>query len=218
MNPPALQAAPAVRSDAHLGAALLAHDAVTARRLSRALEADGIAVVPAGRTADVVVLACDISTTASTSALRRLRRELGDTTGIVVVATGRRDASVRETVNIGADGFLPEAEVETTLAAVVRTVALGYVSVPRTLRRAIVRPAFSHREREVLALVVAGLQNREIAARMFLAESTVKSHVASSLAKLGVHSRKEAVALVLDPDEGLRDLVLGEGRDSPRPV
>jgi DNA-binding NarL/FixJ family response regulator len=217
MMPPALQAAQAVGADVHLRVALLADDAMTARRVTRALELDGIAVREDGQHPEVVVLACDISTTASTSTLRRLRRELRET-GIVVVATGRRKASVRETVNIGADGFLVESEVETTLAAVVRTVALGYVSVPRTLRRCIVRPAFSHREREVLALVVAGLQNREIAGRLFLAESTVKSHVASSLAKLGVHSRKEAVALVLDPDEGLRELVLGEGSERPRPV
>ena len=113
-------------------------------------------------------------------------------------------------MNIGADGFLAEDQLEPALAAVVRTVALGHVCVPRELRRSLVRPAFSHREREVLALVVGGLHNREIADRLFLAESTIKSHVASAFAKLGVRSRKEAAALVLDPDEGLRELVLGD--------
>ena len=62
------------------------------------------------------------------------------------------------------------------------------------------------------------MHNREIADRLFLAESTIKSHVASSLAKLGVRSRKEAAALVLDPQEGLRALVLREGPEGARPV
>jgi DNA-binding NarL/FixJ family response regulator len=133
-----------------------------------------------------------------------------------VLARGAARCSVGEILNMGADGFVPEEELESTLAAVVRTVALGHVSVPRTLRRSVVRPAFSHREREVLAMVVEGLHNREIADRLFLAESTIKSHVASSLAKLGVRSRKEAAALVLDPEEGLRALVLGESPDALR--
>lgn len=215
--PPALHAAPARHAEAALRVALVAEDAVTARRATRALEADGIVVSADGRIPDVVVLACDISRTPNTSTLRRLRREHGEV-GIVVVATGSRHGNVHETVNMGADGFLLETELESTLAVVVRAVSLGHVSVPRLLRRCLVRPAFSHREREILALVVEGLRNREIADRLFLAESTVKSHVASSLAKLGVRSRKEAVALVLDPDEGLRALVLGEAPEGPRPV
>jgi DNA-binding NarL/FixJ family response regulator len=215
--PPALHAAASsARAQPALAAGVYAEDAVTARRVARTLAADGIAVVEGG-TPDVAVLACDISRPSNTSTLRRLRRELGET-GIVVVATGARHANVHETVNMGADGFLLEGELETTLAAVARAVAVGHVSVPRGLRRCVVRPAFSHREREVLALVVQGLHNREIADRLFLAESTVKSHVAASLAKLGVRSRKEAVALVLDPDEGLRALVMGEGPEGPRPV
>jgi DNA-binding NarL/FixJ family response regulator len=154
-----------------------------------------------------------VSRVASTSALRRLRRAIGDA-GIVVVARGTQRASVREILNIGADGFLLEEDLEHSLVAVVRAIAVGHVSVPRDVRRCLVRPAFSHREREVLALVVDGLQNREIAARLYLAESTVKNHVASSFAKLGVRSRKEAAALVLDPDEGLRALVLGDAAPS----
>ena len=48
-----------------------------------------------------------------------------------------------------------------------------------------------------------GLTNREIADRLFLAESTVKTHVGSIFGKLGVKSRSEAAALVLDPDAKL---------------
>jgi two-component system response regulator DevR len=215
MSAPALLQAVSARGPATApSVSVVADDAVTARRVTRALEAGSLHVGPAGRPADVVVLACDISRVENTSTLRRLRQGAGEQ-GIVVVARGTTRGSVRELLNMGADGFLPEEELETALAAVVRTVALGHVSVPRTLRRCLVRPAFSHREREVLALIVEGLHNREIADRLFLAESTIKSHVASAFAKLGVRSRKEASALVLDPDEGLREIVLGDVHDAP---
>ena len=55
----------------------------------------------------------------------------------------------------------------------------------------------------MLALLVAGLTNRQIAARLYLAESTVKTHVTSAFSKLGVRSRKDAAAILLDPAEGL---------------
>jgi DNA-binding NarL/FixJ family response regulator len=210
----ALHAVPAGHSEASPSVTVLADDAVSARRVVRALQSGGLHVVADGRPGDVVVFVCDISRVENTSALRRLRRDLGQG-GIVVVARGSAHGNVRELLNTGADAFLSEDELEPALAAVVRTVALGYVSVPRGLRRCVARPAFSHREREVLALVIEGLHNREIADRLFLAESTIKSHVASSFAKLGVRSRKEAAALVLDPDEGLRELVLGDVRDAP---
>jgi DNA-binding NarL/FixJ family response regulator len=226
MSPsPALHAVPGGRAAAALSVTVVADEAITARRAAGVLEREGVASVRFGQRPDepqargdlpeVLVFACDISRIENTSALRRLRRETGGT-GIVVVARGSQRGSVREILNMGADGFLLEEQLDSALGAVVRTVALGHVSVPRKLRRSVVRPAFSHREREVLALVVAGLHNREIADRLFLAESTIKTYVASSLAKLGVRSRKEATALVLDPEEGLRALVLGDGPDALR--
>jgi DNA-binding NarL/FixJ family response regulator len=46
-----------------------------------------------------------------------------------------------------------------------------------------------------------GFTNAAIAAKLFLAESTVKSHLSSAFTKLGVHSRHEAAALLADPDQ-----------------
>ena len=199
-------------------ATIVSEDALAARRATAAIERRGIVVVAAGshldgsvvvrglHRSDVAVLICDLSQAAEMTALRTLSRACR-TTPIVVVGLGARRAGVREALNNGADGFLFDADVETSLASIIRTVAVGYVSVPRVLRRCIVPPAFSHRERQVLALVAEGCQNREIADRLFLAESTVKSHLASSFEKLGVRSRKEAATLLLDPSEGLRALI-----------
>jgi hypothetical protein len=63
----------------------------------------------------------------------------------------------------------------------------------------------------VLGHVAAGLTNSEIADALFLSESTIKSHLSSAFAKLGVRSRKEAAALILDPDHGLGADLLAAG-------
>jgi DNA-binding CsgD family transcriptional regulator len=67
----------------------------------------------------------------------------------------------------------------------------------------VARPTFSHREKQVLALLATGISNKEIAARLWLAESTIKAHISSAFSKLGVRCRKDAIAVVLDPEEGL---------------
>jgi DNA-binding NarL/FixJ family response regulator len=61
----------------------------------------------------------------------------------------------------------------------------------------------SMREKQVLGMLVMGFTNAEIAAKMFLAESTVKSHLSSAYTKLGVRSRKDAASMILDPVAGL---------------
>ncbi len=65
---------------------------------------------------------------------------------------------------------------------------------PDLLTARLERLGISEREHEVLALVAAGLSNQEIADRLFIAETTVKSHVSSLLAKLEARRRTEAVS------------------------
>ena len=81
------------------------------------------------------------------------------------------------------------------------------VSMPASMRHSIEPPALSHRERQALGLALAGLTNAQIARTVFIAESTVKSHLSSAFRRLGVHSRREAVAL-LNSDPALRASVL----------
>jgi DNA-binding NarL/FixJ family response regulator len=87
--------------------------------------------------------------------------------------------------------------------------------VPRKLRASVERPAFSHRERQVLALVSRGLTNSEIAERLLLAQSTVKSHLSSAFTKLGIRSRKEVTALLLDPEQAQAVGLIGARATAP---
>jgi DNA-binding NarL/FixJ family response regulator len=68
--------------------------------------------------------------------------------------------------------------------------------------------SLSIREKQVLSMLVMGFTNAEIAAKLFLAESTVKSHLSSAYTKLGVRSRKDAATMILDPVAGLAPGIL----------
>jgi DNA-binding NarL/FixJ family response regulator len=104
---------------------------------------------------------------------------------------------IRRAVEAGADGVVFESDLETTLAPTVRAILAGQIAVPQARRREVDRPTLSGREKQVLALVVAGKSNKAIAGELFLAESTVKCHLSSAFSKLGVRSRNEAADLVL---------------------
>jgi DNA-binding NarL/FixJ family response regulator len=98
---------------------------------------------------------------------------------------------------------VPAGDVARALVPALAAAGADLVCVPRASRRAIAKPTFSHREKEVLGHLVEGMTNRQIAARLYLAESTVKTHVAPAFSKLGVRSRREAAMVLLDPAEGL---------------
>lgn len=106
-------------------------------------------------------------------------------------------------LRLGVDGMVIADELERTLVPTLRAVAAGLICVPRALRRELKRENLSGREKQILGMVVTGSTNAEIAARLFLAESTVKSHLSSAYEKLGVRSRRDAAALILDPAIGL---------------
>jgi DNA-binding NarL/FixJ family response regulator len=160
---------------------------------------------------DAVVLAADFTRPSGPAALRRVRAECPATGIVVVAAAGDAASAARQSLNAGADAFVPEPATQRTLAAAVHAALAGLVCVPREVRRLVAKPTFSHREKEVLGLLVDGLTNRQIASRLFLAESTVKSHLVSAFAKLGVRSRKEAASVLLDPAEGLAATALPPG-------
>jgi DNA-binding NarL/FixJ family response regulator len=148
----------------------------------------------------IVILVCDVDLPRQLATLRRLRRELREAAIVAVspIATG---TGVRRALDAGADAVVFEPELEATLAVAVSAVASGQSVVPRKLRASVERPAFSHRERQVLSFVARGLTNAQIADELFLSESTVKSHLSSAFDKFGVRSRKEAAALFIELEQ-----------------
>lgn len=132
----------------------------------------------------------------------RVARETLAAVPLVVVADGG-DSWVRRLLRAGAVGFVREDAVERALVPTVKAIMAGQTAVPLDLGHHVRETALSHRERQILGMVVLGFSNGEIAARFYLAESTVKSHLSAAFRKLGVHSRIEAAALILDPEGGL---------------
>jgi DNA-binding NarL/FixJ family response regulator len=178
-------------------------------RIVEALESDRMSVGQncSSGTADIRVVAVDLSRPVS---LRRLRGILGNGNGrIVAVSPACGALGLRRAVRAGADALVLEHELGGALVPAVRAVAAGLSVVPGFLRGGVERLAFSHREREVLRLAITGHTNGEIASTLFLAESTVKSHLSSAYRKLGAGGRSDAASMIFDPDEGLAEMVLG---------
>jgi DNA-binding NarL/FixJ family response regulator len=163
---------------------------------------DSPAAIPVAGVASgaIVIFTCDIDSPREVATLRTLRKALDDS-GLVVVSPPANGSGVRRALDAGADALVFEPELEATLGVTVRAVASGQSVVPRRMRASVERPPLSYREREVLALVVRGFTNAQIADRLFLSESTIKSHLSSAFAKLGVHSRKEAAAIFLQLEQ-----------------
>lgn len=136
---------------------------------------------------------------------------------VVIVCTQLERWGVRAALAAGVAGVVLADRLDATLGPCLRAVLAGQTCVPREHWRQIEPPALSTREKQVLGLVVMGYMNSEIAQQLFLAESTVKSHLSSAFSKLGVRSRNEAVNLILDPERGYGMGILALGGEPLEP-
>ncbi len=192
--------------------AVVAEDEVRGRRLLAALARGGVGSTSRVAPLDDLVASSDVgpprvavvSSTAVQDGLAPITRlrELGSLR-IVLVAPEATHAEVRAVFAAGADGLVLESRIEESLVPTVQAVAAGQLVLPPTKRPRVAPPALSTREKQVLGLVVLGFSNAEIATKLHVAETTVKSHLTASFRKLGVHSRSEASARILDPHEGV---------------
>jgi DNA-binding NarL/FixJ family response regulator len=121
---------------------------------------------------------------------------------LAIAAADAPNASLRRALLAGATGIVLEDDLEHALVATAHAILAGQLTVPAVLGRQIAPRPLSHREKQVLRLVVLGATNREIATKLYLAESTVKTHLSSAFRKLDARSRSEAVARILDPESG----------------
>ena len=131
---------------------------------------------------------------------------------IVMLTTFDLDEAAARAIRQGASGFLlKDADPEFLLAAI-RTVHAGSAVIAASATRelfahatdAALRPVpaafqqLTDREREIFALAARGLSNAEIAAREFLSEATVKTHISRILTKLGLRDRVQLVVFAFD--------------------
>jgi DNA-binding NarL/FixJ family response regulator len=204
-----------------MAVAMVTDDDLLLQRVRLALDREGLVahVEQAGRQEpdldglerhpDVVLLAGS-SCREPASVAHGIRRRMRDV-HVVLLLGADADCATRHLLDAGVDGIVAEAELEATVAIALRAVCAGHLSVPRGMRHSVQMPALSHRERQILRLVAAGLTNEEIARRLYLAKSTVAGHLTEVFRRLGVRSRSEAVTMILTGDASLRASILAAG-------
>ena len=162
---------------------------------------------------DVILMDVRMPNLDGLEATRRLV-DLGTTSKIVILTTFDLDEYVYAAIRAGASGFLLKDVRPQQLVEAIEVVAAGdALLAPSVTQRLLARFAealtlpeeraselssLTERELEVLKLVAAGLSNAELAERLYLSETTVKTHVSSVLRKLGLRDRVQAVVLAYE--------------------
>jgi DNA-binding NarL/FixJ family response regulator len=149
---------------------------------------------------DVILMDLRMPGMDGVTAISELAR-LGVAARVLVLTTYDTDSHVLPAIEAGATGYLLKDVPRDELLRAVRAAAAGHAalapSVAARLMSRVRTPAaapLSQRELEVLQLVAGGSTNREAAARLFITEATVKTHLINTYAKLGVGDRAAAVA------------------------
>lgn len=159
------------------------------------------------RPVDVVLLDLRMPEVGGLEALAELRLRF-PWVRVVVLTMHDEPGYLRRAIELGASGYLLKSADRGELLQALETVAAGEAYVQRELTGLILDevagrpgwgpvPSLSRREMEVLRLVAAGCDNKEIGRRLEIAQATVKSHLKAVFNQLGARGRAEAVAVAL---------------------
>ncbi|WP_018565965.1 response regulator [Streptomyces sp. PsTaAH-124] len=180
--------------------------------------ADGIEAVAAVRRTrpDVVLMDIRMPQMDGIEATRRIIDDAGPTgTRVVILTTYDLDHYVYAAITAGASGFLLKDVTPEHLVSALRLVQTGDALLAPTITRRLIERFAPHdepqtiaphrdlsgltpRELEVLRLLATGLSNAELASRLFLSPTTVKSHVGRILSKLDLRDRVQAVVFAYE--------------------
>jgi DNA-binding NarL/FixJ family response regulator len=127
---------------------------------------------------------------------------------LAVMPADAAHASLRRVLLAGAAGIVLDDDLDRTLGPTARAILAGQLTVPQSLARQVAPQPLSYREKQIVALVMRGRTNREIADELYLAESTVKTHLSSAFRKLDARSRAEVVNRITDPESGYGPSIL----------
>lgn len=139
-------------------------------------------------------------------AATRLFRQRFPTVQVIALTSFKEEKLVQDALHAGAISYLLKDISAENLATAIRDAHSGRSTLSPEVTQVLVHasthpPTVGHdltdREQEVLILLAEGLNNSEIAEKLFVSPSTIKSHVSNILAKFGVSSRTEAVALAV---------------------
>lgn len=175
---------------------------------------DGYAAarVAASTAADIVLMDVEMPGHAGIAGVAAVL-EARPQTKVIMLTTFDLDEYIAGALRAGASGFLLKTTPRSDLVAAIRRVQAGELMFGATVTRRLVEQfvatpsrdraeqtlqALTARERDVFLELAKGLSNAEIAARLYLGEATVKTHVTRILAKLGVHDRIHAVVLAYE--------------------
>ena len=154
---------------------------------------------------DVILMDMVMPDMDGATATRAIRQQFPQVQVIALTSFKEGDL-VKNALEAGAIGYLLKDVSADELVWAIRAAHTGRATLSPEAAQALVETAnqpatpgldLTEREREVLALMIEGLNNTQIAGRLTVSPSTIKSHVSNILAKLGVASRTEAVTLAL---------------------